>query len=371
MSSESGLSLGEFLRQERERRGITLEQVASATKIGIRQLHALESDAFQDLPAKPFVKGFVTSYCRFVGLDHREILTTFSDYIERRSGDRPVRDAGHSGYAFERKEGDQSRTVLGILMVSFVVIGAVVFIVIKPSRHGHHRPHLERLKKESTPEAHATPIAASPAPSPLEGKVAPAPSPSTSALLAAAATPSPSPKPSPKPKAPPSPTPTVTATPTPVAVASVSPSPLPGVSPSPLPSEKPDPLNSGTNLKNNEIKHRLVFKAAESVWVRYRVDDRQAMQFVLKKDKLLILRAREKVVFQTGQADRLSYAYNYRGYEPLSASGAMRMRQDDATVVYPANLAETIELPFPKERPLSARPAPISPAPTPSVSPIP
>ena len=62
-------SLGQYLRQERERRGITIEQVASATKIGIKTLHALEEDRYSELPARPFIRGFVTSYARFIGLD--------------------------------------------------------------------------------------------------------------------------------------------------------------------------------------------------------------------------------------------------------------------------------------------------------------
>ena len=77
MSAETSQTLGEFLRHERERRGMTIEQVASATKINVRMLHALEADHFAELPAKPFVRGFVTSYCRFIGLTPKEILTRF------------------------------------------------------------------------------------------------------------------------------------------------------------------------------------------------------------------------------------------------------------------------------------------------------
>src|SRR5689334_2016055 len=115
MSTEAHLSLGEFLRQERERRGITLEQVASATKIGVKNLHALEADHYVDLPAKPFIRGFVNSYCRFIGLDSKETLTRFGKFIDSKAADRPNREGGHSGYAFEKREGEQSRTVLWVV----------------------------------------------------------------------------------------------------------------------------------------------------------------------------------------------------------------------------------------------------------------
>ena len=39
-------SFGEKLKQEREKRKITLEQISSSTKIGTRMLQALEEDNF-------------------------------------------------------------------------------------------------------------------------------------------------------------------------------------------------------------------------------------------------------------------------------------------------------------------------------------
>src|SRR3954451_4240955 len=101
MALEKDISLGEFLRQEREHRCITIEQVASATKVGVRTLHSLEEDHYAELPAKPFVRGFVTAYCRFIGLDPKEVLARFDEYISSKSNERPNREAGHSGYAFE------------------------------------------------------------------------------------------------------------------------------------------------------------------------------------------------------------------------------------------------------------------------------
>src|ERR1051326_5639459 len=141
MSPDNNLTLGEFLRQERERRGVTIEQVASATKINVRLLHSLEADHYADLPAKPFVRGFVTSYARFVGLNPREILTRFGDFIDQKAHDRPNREAGHSGYAFEKRESGENRTFLWFILGGFAVISAVIFIVLRPSLRHRHETH--------------------------------------------------------------------------------------------------------------------------------------------------------------------------------------------------------------------------------------
>jgi len=78
-------SFGERLKQEREKRKITLEQISVSTKIGTRMLQALEEDRFNQLPGGIFNKGFVRAYSRCVGLDEDQ---TVADYLEA-SGDAP------------------------------------------------------------------------------------------------------------------------------------------------------------------------------------------------------------------------------------------------------------------------------------------
>ena len=76
-------SFGEKLKQEREKRKITLEQISTSTKIGTRMLQALEEDKFNQLPGGIFNKGFVRAYSRFLGLDEDQ---TVAEYLQA-SGD--------------------------------------------------------------------------------------------------------------------------------------------------------------------------------------------------------------------------------------------------------------------------------------------
>ncbi len=69
ISAEHQVRIGRELRQERERRGMTLEQVARATRFSMRHLQSLEADLFDELPPGVLRKGIVRSYCQFVGLD--------------------------------------------------------------------------------------------------------------------------------------------------------------------------------------------------------------------------------------------------------------------------------------------------------------
>ena len=59
-------------------RGITLEEIAEATKIGTRSLRALEEQDFDKLPGGIFNKGFVRAYARYLGLDEEQAV---ADYL--------------------------------------------------------------------------------------------------------------------------------------------------------------------------------------------------------------------------------------------------------------------------------------------------
>ncbi len=71
--------LGDYLKQARKKKGLSLEQLASRTKIQEHHLIALESEDFANLPAKVFAKGFVRSYAKALGLEEDEALQRFLD----------------------------------------------------------------------------------------------------------------------------------------------------------------------------------------------------------------------------------------------------------------------------------------------------
>ncbi len=280
----SSWSLGEFLRMEREKRGVTVEQMVSATKISVRLLHALESDQYSELPAKPFIRGFVVSYCRFLGISSQEVLTRFSRYLDEKSDERPKRDSGHNGYAFDRKEGDGGRTGLWILMGTMLAVGGIVIAVFKPSLKHHRKSSVEKLQ-----EAHASPLPsglASPALQ-LVSSMEASPTPTVVAAPVLAIIP----------------TPTATASPSPVVVAAPTPTPTLNVSsdPVPQPTRRPDPMLSGKDLLKEEIRIKIVVKAQDDVWVKFKVDQKDKNRIILRKGIILVLFAKDSVALQVSE----------------------------------------------------------------------
>jgi cytoskeletal protein RodZ len=62
-------SFGEDLKKAREAKKVTLEAIATATKITTRYLQAVEQERFDQLPGGVFRKSIVRSYARTAGLD--------------------------------------------------------------------------------------------------------------------------------------------------------------------------------------------------------------------------------------------------------------------------------------------------------------
>jgi cytoskeleton protein RodZ len=71
--------LGDTLRQAREAKGLSLEQVEAATKIRSAYLQAMEEEAYERMPAPVYVRGFLKNYAQFLGLDVQEILSLNPD----------------------------------------------------------------------------------------------------------------------------------------------------------------------------------------------------------------------------------------------------------------------------------------------------
>jgi transcriptional regulator with XRE-family HTH domain len=72
-------SPGPYIKAQRKRRGMSLEQLAAATKIPRSQLELLEADRFDELPGMVFAKGFLRCCARALELDPETVLGLLYD----------------------------------------------------------------------------------------------------------------------------------------------------------------------------------------------------------------------------------------------------------------------------------------------------
>jgi cytoskeletal protein RodZ len=82
--------LGEMLRQTREAKGCTLEEVERVTRIRSRFLAALEAEDFAALPSDAQARGFLRNYAEFLGLEAEQVLAHYADSLgKKRRGPWP------------------------------------------------------------------------------------------------------------------------------------------------------------------------------------------------------------------------------------------------------------------------------------------
>jgi len=74
--------LGEFLRGERQAKGISLQQVAADTRVSMKMLQAIEEGDTEQLPAPVLVKGFLRAYARSIGLNPEDVIIEYQDLVE-------------------------------------------------------------------------------------------------------------------------------------------------------------------------------------------------------------------------------------------------------------------------------------------------
>jgi cytoskeletal protein RodZ len=73
----SSTPFGEHLKREREMRGVSLEEIAAATRISTRFLEAIEGERWDQLPGGVFNRGFIRSIARFLGMDEDNLVAEY------------------------------------------------------------------------------------------------------------------------------------------------------------------------------------------------------------------------------------------------------------------------------------------------------
>jgi len=75
-------SPGKHLKQERELRNLSLDEVSKSTRIQKHFIKAMEEDRFDLCPPPFYVKGFLANYARYLGLDPRDILLRYQELMK-------------------------------------------------------------------------------------------------------------------------------------------------------------------------------------------------------------------------------------------------------------------------------------------------
>jgi cytoskeleton protein RodZ len=188
MKAGTGLaSFGEKLKQEREKRKITLEQISVSTKIGTRMLQALEEDKFNQLPGGIFNKGFVRAYARAINLDEDQAVADYlqasgdaqpvSTEIVAREGEDTARDNAEHIRRLEASVAPLRQLPWGLFAAVLLVVALGLFLW----SHHRHGQEKDKEKEAARPAAADKPASTSAGTQAAGSRTANSPSPSRTA----------------------------------------------------------------------------------------------------------------------------------------------------------------------------------------------
>jgi len=261
--------LGEYLKKEREKKGITLEEASKVTRIRKAYLLSIE-DGNIGMQSPVFIKGFVKSYAEFLGLDSADVIEKYNDILNEKDGQVGV----EKGFELEPVSTTRSRHLIPAVLVLALI--TVVYILTTSEKPDTTPVQVQKTSKVDVPEqkpvlsnttAYQTPLA----------------------II----------------------TTSQTHTFEPITTSAGTP-----VSPSP---PKPDVQTVQTPEKP-EKQHSLIATARELTWLQVTVDNNDPAEVLLRKGESTRWFAVSKITVVVGNAGGVDLTYNGKLLESLGPS---------------------------------------------------
>lgn len=87
---DTGTTAGRYLQRLRREKNLSVQDVTEATKVSASNIRAIEEEAYDRLPADTFVRGLITLYGNYLGIDGSKVAAEYLAERER-SGSTPAR----------------------------------------------------------------------------------------------------------------------------------------------------------------------------------------------------------------------------------------------------------------------------------------
>ncbi len=290
-------SIGDFFKQVRETKGLTVDEVASKTRIRADFVKALEEGNFAKLPDQVFARGFVRSYARSLGLDEEDAIHRFIQSAGAFYEKQDERERLKVRQAQEERKRQANRKAVAIAIG--IAILTLVFLL--------SREQSSLLVKKSTSESSSKRSAQTSQEMPEVPRPAAESASSSSKAKPVEATPQPASKPDLSPSR---------VSPLPTSTASAPPSiATPAVAEPALNSMVAD----GTGGEGDPMV--LDLEATELSWVVIQIDGGSPQEALLRPGEKAKWKGAEQFVLTLGNAGGIKAELNGKPQKPFGPSG--------------------------------------------------
>ncbi len=298
--------LGQVLRAEREKKALSVDDVAHGLKISARVLRALEAGDAASLPHAVYVRGFVSAYGKFLELDVQELLEAETLFEEQEEN---LQSPAFEAPPVQPKAKKSSAAPLAFFLCFLIAGGSGVWFfrdaaLFSDLQENHltaaqPAPALPQEKKEQ-PVAKAQPA--------VQKAVAPA---ATTAVADVKQE---------KPKA------QAVAKTAPIAVAKVEKKPEPRVT------EATQERVASTSSSLAQGPHKVIITALATTWIHSAADNAGKRQFSLKPGDTFALTFEDSLHLTLGNAGGVRVHYNGKEMSALGREG------EEKTVQFPPKM---------------------------------
>lgn len=310
-------TFGEYLKAQREKKSIRLEEIASITKIHLHSLELLEGNDWGQLPPEPFIRGFILAYAKYVGLDPKETLGKYHESMGQKpeqtaSAPIPTTRASQESPSDMIQNSRQlpwNKIFMGAGAVAVVILLGVFIYVGKKGSEPREIAETAVSQTEPVPAAVNAPAA-----------------PETPATEVAATSPSPS------------------ATPQQEVASAVNLVPAPmAEAPAPATATKPEaarttaaatnatataavpaPASPPATAPSGEFAHEVAIEGQERTWIKVVIDDAKPIEYFLPKGEKTTYQAKSKIKVVLGNSAGAKVVHNGQDAKGKKFQGTIR-----------------------------------------------
>jgi len=276
-------NFGDYLKTQRERKGIRLEEIASITKIHLHSLELLETGRWEQLPPEPFIRGFITAYAKYVDLDPKQTLELFYERTGRTKQATPIELPEHQKPTTQNRTEEANSSPHDVIskdkytasqqiltaaaVIGIVGVGSILIYL------GRHAAQKQTSVAIQTPPAQTTTAETKPTPAASEDRVV-----ATQQAVPAAA--------------------------------------------------------------DAEFKHVITVEGKERTWVKLVIDANPPTEFFLPEGEKATYQAKEKIKLVLGNSSGTKVMYNGHGVEGSKFMGTIRSFRFPSDAKFPQDVTK-------------------------------
>ncbi len=116
------MKLGDALKQARESKELTVQAVADAIHLSVKQINALETNNFNLLPEPVTTRGFIRSYARFLEIDSEPLLANYRELVPHQDPNTIVVTAPVNKVISAQEQSPWLMYILGSIIVLLLLV---------------------------------------------------------------------------------------------------------------------------------------------------------------------------------------------------------------------------------------------------------